>query len=148
MSTGGKASWGDRVQSFVSDWFHKLDQHVPVESLLPMVSDTVEFQFPEGPVHGADGFRRWYEGVTNIFFDEVHELRWVNVQYKDEATAEVRLVVKWEAHRWKGPAPRSQSLAFDALQTWTVQRAPANGEPVITHYIVEALLPLPGSAPL
>jgi SnoaL-like domain len=148
MSTGGKASWGDRVQSFVSDWFHKLDQHVPVESLLPMVSDTVEFQFPEGPVHGADGFRRWYEGVTNIFFDEVHELRWVNVQPKDEATAEVRLVVKWEARRWKHPAPHSEYLAFDALQTWMVRSAPEGGSPVITQYIVEALLLLPGSVPL
>jgi hypothetical protein len=145
------------IEAFVAAWYRKLDRHAPAEELLPLVSEQclviqvmeecLEMHFPEGRLNGADEFRRWYEGVIRIFFDEVHTVTRVKAAWQTDR-ALVDVVVNWQARRWRPPAPRSEWLGFDAYQQWEMIRSPASGRPVILRYVVNELRPMPGSQPL
>jgi len=148
------------VRRLVYDWYGKLDVHAPVAKLLPALAETAKLILPETTLEGLEAFTAWYQGgsaafdlpgVINIFFDERHELRRVDISIIDGAEpwrAEVGIVVRWEARRWKPPASRSDYLAFDAWQRWVVGQHSRTGQPVIQEYIVDALEPLQGSAAL
>jgi hypothetical protein len=136
------------VRQLVVDWYLKLDVHAPVEEYRQLLADDgLEMRFPEATLRGFSAFRDWYEGVARIFFDEVHELRELKVTPSGDG-ADVKLVVRWEARRWKPPAARSEQLRFDAAQSWVVRRSAETGRPVIITYIVDSLTPLEGSVPL
>lgn len=138
----------EEIEAFVAEWYHKLDIHAPAEDLLPLVApEGLEMQFPEGLIQGADGFRRWYDGVIQIFFDEQHTVTRVDISRQAGRTL-VEVVVNWQARRWRPPAPRSEWLGFDAYQQWEMIRSPASGRPVILRYVVTKLQPMPGSTPL
>jgi hypothetical protein len=147
------------VRSFVYDWYRLLDRHAELNQYIPLLSgaDAV-MVFPEARLEGVDAFSAWYRGgsqkfnlpgVINQFFDEVHELKRVDVSLSGTGgwRAEVLIVVKWEARRWKPPNPKSEYLAFDAWQRWVLKLSPA-GRPVIQQYIVDKLEQLQGSADL
>jgi hypothetical protein len=152
------------VRAFVYSWYRLLDQHAPLEEYLPLLAgEDVEFIFPEATLKGTEGFAAWYRGgsekykdlpgVTNLFFDEVHELKVVDISITGSGVAgagvyaSLVIVVKWEAHRWTPPKPKSDVLRFDAWQRW-VLTASAQGRPVIRQYIVDKLEPLAGTAAL
>lgn len=136
------------IDDFAADWYRKLDIHAPSEELVAMVAERdLEFHLPEGPVIGVDAFRRWYEGVVQIFFDEVHVIRKVGVSWRN-GRALVDIVVNWQARRWTPPAPRSQWLGFDAYQQWEMIRSPSLGRAVIVRYVVNELRAMPGSPAL
>lgn len=136
------------IETFVAAWYRKLDIHAPADELLALVAEQgLEMQFPEGSIRGVDGFRRWYEGVIGIFFDEVHTVIRVKTSWQ-EGRALVEVVVNWQARRWRPPAPRSEWLGFDAYQQWELIRSPSSGRPVILRYVVNELRPMPGSKPL
>jgi hypothetical protein len=103
--------------------------------------------WPEGPTHGHAEFTGWYDRVTRIFFDEVHTLSKVESSI-DGDTAQVEVVVNWQAKIWNPPAPKSEWIGFDAYQTWEVVRSPETGKAVIKRYVVDKLDPMPGSATL
>jgi hypothetical protein len=84
--------------------------------------------------------------VTHRFFDEIHELKSVDVTPTGPGRADVRVVVNWQATIWDAPAPKSTWLGFDATQTWSVTAE--DGVPRIRTYVVEDLAPMPGSASL
>lgn len=136
------------VKQLVDDWYLKLDVHAPVEELLPLLTDdSLEMKFPEATLHDRAEFKQWYEGVTHIFFNEVHKMKELKITTsKDQAN--IQLVVYWEADRWKPPAAKSERLAFDAAQRWVVKRLPNTKKPVIATYIVDSLTPMKGSANL
>jgi hypothetical protein len=139
----------DRLRSYATDWFAALDRHADVESLLPLLADEeLEMHFPEGIQKGHAGFRSWYNSVTHRFFDEVHQLKDFTVTRNDEASTEILLIVNWQAKIWSPPEPRSKWLGFDATQTWELRRSPGTGDIQIVRYIVNAMDPMPGSAPL
>lgn len=147
-AVGGEPLSREEIEAFVAEWYRKLDIHAPAEELLPLVAaQGLEMQFPEGPISGADGFRRWYEGVIRIFFDEVHTIARVSTSWNQDR-ALVEVVVNWQARRWHPPAPRSEWLGFDAYQEWEMVRSLASGRPVIQRYVVKELRPMPGSKPL
>ncbi|MDP9313447.1 MAG: hypothetical protein M3R24_21625 [Chloroflexota bacterium] len=136
------------VRELVDQWYRKLDVHAPVEELLPLLAnDGLEMRFPEATLRGQAEFVRWYEGVTRRFFDEVHELKEVNIATGADRAA-VQLIVNWQAHIWNPPAPRSQWLGFDAAQRWEVARSPETQQPIIISYVVDALTAMDGSAAL
>lgn len=138
----------EEIEAFVVEWYHKLDIHAPTEDLLPLVAaEGLEMQFPEGLIKGAEGFRRWYDGVIRIFFDEQHTVTRVDISWQ-AGRALVDVVVNWQARRWRPPAPRSEWLGFDADQQWEMIRSPSSGRPVIRRYVVKELKPMPGSTPL
>jgi len=136
------------VKQLVVDWYHGLDVHAPTVEMLPLVAEEgLEMRYPEATVRGLAEFDGWYNGVIRIFFDEVHTLEKLEVALSADK-AEVKLVVLWEASRWKAPAAQSERLKMDAAQTWEVRRSPKSGKAVIATYIVDSLNPRPGSVPL
>jgi hypothetical protein len=144
---GGGIARGE-IEEFVGEWYRRLDEHVPAAEVAAMVSaGELEFRLPETTLRTADAFRTWYEGVIRIFFDEVHTV--TGVQVAGSATRpEVRVVVNWQARRWRPPAPRSEWIGFDAFQRWELMRSQTTGRPVIVRYTVDELRPMPGSPPL
>lgn len=138
MLTATASLTKQEVEKLAADWYHKLDVHAPLVELLPMVAEDAEMKFPEATLRGLADFESWYERVIRIFFDEVHTLKQVNVDLKDEV-ANVKVVVHWEASVWNGPAAKSQRIKLDAYQTWVVKRSPFSGAPVIASYTVDRL---------
>jgi hypothetical protein len=136
------------INSMVGDWYRALDRHDELSSVLRyLVDDGLEMRFPETTSRGHDGFAEWYKAVTNRFFDEVHTVTQVTVSNLTANSADVKVVVNWQAKIWNPPAPKSEWLGFDAYQTWEVVAGP-NDEVQIKTYIVDALEPMPGSASL
>jgi hypothetical protein len=125
------------VKKLAADWYKKLDVHAPMVEVLPMLDDAgLEMKFPEATLKGFADFEGWYQGVIRIFFDEVHEVKSVKAELDGE-TANVKVVVKWEASRWNPPAAASQRIILDAFQTWVVVRSAKTGAAVIRTYIVD-----------
>ena len=142
------------IEAFAADWYRKLDEHVPAADIVPLVLDQgLEFVVPEATLRSRREFGDWYAGggghpgVINLFFDEVHTLSQVEAR-SDGPVAQVKVVVNWQARRWRSPAPRSQWIGFDVFQTWELVRSPETRKPVIARYVVDELRPMPGSPPL
>ena len=147
-SMGSSLLLRDEIETFAADWYRKLDEHVSVEQLIPMLAEReVEFLLPETSFRGVDAFRESYEGVIRLFFDESHTLQRVAVSGQGDRVL-VDVVVNWQARRWNPPAPHSQWIGFDAYQQWEMIRSPLTGCPVILRYVVNELRPMPGSLPL
>jgi hypothetical protein len=136
------------IKEFAVDWYRKLDVHVPLEELLPLLADEdLEMVFPEGVSKGHAGFTEWYERVIRLFFDEEHTVKEVGAQ-PGGGDVEVKVVVNWQAKIWNPPDAKSKWLGFDAYQTWIMRRSPATGKPIIVRYVVDKLDAMPGSASL
>jgi hypothetical protein len=135
----------DELRRFIDEWYEKLDVHAPVEEVLPLLADDgLEMVFPEVTERGHEGFKRWYEKVTNRFFDEIHTLNKIDITTQGER-ATIKLDLNWQCKIWDPPAAKSQWLGFDAGQTWEMQRSAQTGKPVILRYVVETFVPMPGS---
>jgi hypothetical protein len=136
------------IRRLADDWYHRLDEHAPLEALLALVApEALEMRFPEAAVRGLDGLRDWYEAAIRAYFDEAHAVRAVKVVAGGERPV-VRVVVNWRARRWRPPAPRAEWLDFEAQQTWVIERSANTGQPVIRSYVVDELRPMVGSAAL
>jgi hypothetical protein len=141
----------DEIDAFAANWYRKLDEHVPAPEIVSLVLDQgLEFVVPEATLRSRNEFGDWYAGggghpgVINLFFDEVHTLSRVEAMPGGQRV-EVKVVVNWQARRWRPPSPRSQWIGFDAFQTWELVRSPQTGSPVIARYVVDELRPMPGS---
>jgi hypothetical protein len=137
----------EAIHQFAVDWYEALDRHDELASVLTMlVADGLEMRFPEVTSRGHDGFADWYQAVTTRFFDEVHTVSSVQVRSIVDGSAEVAVVVNWQAKAHDGQDAKSKWLGFDAYQTWTVEAGDAG--PQIKIYTVDRMDPMPGSAEL
>jgi hypothetical protein len=128
----------EEIKQFAADWYLKLDVHAPYDEVEPLLAEEgLEMRFPEATLRGRDDFRKWYEGVIKIFFDENHNVVTVEPKISGD-TAEVKVVVAWQASWWKPPAAKSTRTSLDAYQTWVMKRSPKTGKPQIVTYIVES----------
>ena len=93
-------------------------------------------KFPEATLRNYSEFEGWYNRVTRLFFDEVHQVKEVTSTIKGEG-ADVKVVVHWEASVWNPPAAKSERIKLDAYQTWYVARSPETDQPVIVEYGVD-----------
>ena len=135
------------IRRFVEDWYRRLDVHVPMVELLPLLADEgLEMVFPEATVRGHAGFEGWYQRVIRIFFDEVHNVTSVDIERTGDR-ANLKVVVNWQASVWNPPAANSARINLDAYQRWVVKSSPAGGL-VVTTYIVDSLDYREGSAKL
>ena len=135
------------IRAMVTAWYQALDRHDDLTIVLPfLAAEGLEMHFPEGVSKGRPGFTDWYNTVTRRFFDEVHTVTRVDISNLTDTSADVEVVVNWQARIWNPPAPKSEWLGFDAYQTWAVIAGP-DGPQVLT-YIVNSLDPMPGSASL
>ncbi|NJP05406.1 MAG: hypothetical protein HC837_07190 [Chloroflexaceae bacterium] len=136
------------IQTFVVDWYRKLDVHVPMVEILPLLADAdLEMHFPEVIVRGHVDFEAWYQRVIRTFFDELHEVKQLDVTIEGN-TATVHVVVQWEASFWHPPDAESKQIVVDAYQHWVLQRSPQTGKPMIVTYIVDKFAYHEGSATL
>jgi hypothetical protein len=142
------------LQTFAEGWYKKLDIHAPVGEITPLLApEGLKMVFPEATLEGMDKFIAWYQGgddlpgVINIFFDEVHEVKSVELIGVEGEKTLIKVVVKWEASVWTAPDAKSKRIVLDAYQTWEVI-ALASGEPAVVTYIVDELKYYPGSATL
>lgn len=137
----------EAIEKLAVDWYRKLDVHAPMVEVLPMLADEgLEMVFPEATVYGYAGFEGWFQRVIRIFFDEVHTVKSVESDIQGD-TANVKVVVQWEASVWNAPEAYSKRIKLDAYQTWTVKDN-GSGQPIITRYTVDDLKYHEGSATL
>lgn len=143
-----------QLQTFAEDWYKKLDVHAPVEEITPLLAaEGLKMVFPEATLEGLDKFIAWYQGggdlpgVINIFFDEVHEVKSVDLTGTEGDKTIIKVLVKWEASVWNAPDANSKRIVLDAYQTWEVVPS-STGEPTVITYIVDELKYHPGSATL
>ncbi|MDP4027813.1 MAG: hypothetical protein Q8P42_02430 [Gallionella sp.] len=136
------------IKDLAALWYKKLDVHAPMVEVLPLLAEeNVEMKFPEATLHGLADFEGWYQRVIRIFFDEVHRLKEVTVKINGDS-ADVHVVVEWQASVWNPPAANSARIKLDADQTWVVKKSPPTGKAVIAAYIVNSLNYHEGSARL
>jgi hypothetical protein len=141
----------DEIKSFAAAWFLALDQHVPIEQAYTFLADEgLRMQFPDGDIRDFDSFKKWYDRVTNLFFDENHLVQSVKPRISgDEAVVDI--VVGWQASFWEPPAAKSKRTSMNATQRWTVRRSNKNAYGmVIASYnaTVEPFQYAPGFATL
>ncbi|MEU8086629.1 nuclear transport factor 2 family protein [Micromonospora sp. NPDC049101] len=137
----------ESVRRLVQEWYDALDRHDPLDAVLPYLADNgLTMQFPEATLRTEDDFGGWYDTVTHRFFDEIHEVKRVDVELLSPLHADVSVLVNWQARVWNPPAATSEWLGFDASQTWSVVLQ--DGQPRIRSYAVDDLAPMPGSAQL
>ena len=123
------------IQKFVAAWYLALDQHAPIQTCNDMLADNgLRVIFPDGDITDLASFKTWYDRVTNLFFDENHNV--VSVEAKingDEADLDV--VVAWQASWWEPPAAKSKRTSMDATQKWKVRRSKKNayGLEIVTY---------------
>ena len=141
------------IKTFVAAWYLALDQHAPIEACNSMLADAdkgLRVIFPDGDITDLASFKKWYDRVTNIFFDENHNVASVEAQINgDEATLDV--VVAWQASWWEPPSAKSKRTSMDATQRWTVRKSSKNayGLEIVTYNAtVEPFKYAPGFARL
>jgi hypothetical protein len=124
-----------QIKTLVDAWYLALDQHAPIEKCYELLADTgLNIQFPDGDIQDRASFKKWYERVTNLFFDENHNVQSVEAKIAgNEAVVDV--VVGWQASWWQPPAAKSKRVSMDATQRWTVRRSLKNtyGLEIVTY---------------
>lgn len=116
----------DQIQRFAAAWYQALDQHAPVEHCYGFLArQGLRMRFPEGEIRDFEGFKRWYERVIHLFFDENHTLQELKATFRGEE-AEVRIVVGWQASWFEPPAAKSKRVSLDATQGWLVRPSVRN----------------------
>jgi hypothetical protein len=123
------------IRKFAAAWYLALDQHVPIEECYKFLADEgLNIQFPDGDIRDFNGFKKWYERVINLFFDENHNVQSVDATISGDQ-AEVRVVVGWQASWFEPPAAKSKRTSMDATQQWTVRRSSKNayGLEIVTY---------------
>jgi len=133
------------VIEFAHKWYYMLNTHAKIEEFLPMLSkENLKMKFPEATLEGIDAFTEWHKTVTNTYFDQDHNIKFLETKL-DDMRAEVRIIVRWQARTWKPPAAKSSWLGYDAYQSWIVERDRASGNVVISSYSVDAFMPMEGT---
>jgi hypothetical protein len=125
----------DQIKKFAAAWYQALDFHVPIQDAYALLADKgLNMQFPDGDIRDFESFKKWYDRVTNLFFDENHYVQTVEAKVSgDEATVDI--VVGWQASWWEPPAAKSKRVSMDATQRWTVRRSNKNkyGLEIVTY---------------
>jgi hypothetical protein len=114
------------IKKFAAAWYYALDIHAPIEECNRLLADEgLNVQFPDGDIRDLAGFKKWYDRVTNLFFDENHIVQSVKARISgDEAVVDI--VVGWQASFWEPPAAKSKRTSMNATQRWTVRRSNKN----------------------
>jgi len=141
----------EQIKTFVAAWYRALDNHDPIEEVYKLLADEgLNMQFPDGDIRDRASFKKWYDRVTNLFFDENHYVQTVEATIDDDE-AVVDIVVGWQASWWEPPTAKSKRVSMDATQRWTVKPSTKNiyGLEIVTYNAtVEPFKYAPGFARL
>ena len=125
------------IKNFAAAWYQALDVHAPEAEIARFVAEEgLKMIFPEKTLEGLNDFLAWYRGgttadgtampgVINIFFDENHNVASVDVKVSGD-TAEVDVIVAWQASWFTPPAAKSKRTAMDATQHWILRPTAKN----------------------
>src|SRR5947209_48690 len=95
----------DEVQQFASAWYQALDVHAPLDECLRMLAENgLSMRFPDGDISDASSFQKWYERVTNLFFDEKHSVLNTEILGSEGDQVGVAITVHWQTSWWEPPA--------------------------------------------
>lgn len=123
----------DVITQFGQSWFGKLNQHVDVENIIKMVSDTyLEMVFPKQTIKDHQEFREWYKTVGETYYDQDHTIEKFDVQISDAAKIDV--VVVWRAKQRSD----DELLTVRVTQSWVITQSFTTGLPIITKYVVDS----------
>ena len=139
----------EQIRNFAAAWYYVLDIHAPIEEAYKLLADKdLNMQFPDGDIRDFASFKKWYDRVTNLFFDEVHNVQSVQADIQGKE-ASVEVVVGWQASWFVPPAAKSRRTSMNAIQKWTVRSSSKNPYGVeIVSYMVERFDYAPGFAQL
>jgi hypothetical protein len=116
----------EQIKTFVAAWYRALDFHEPIATAYTfLASEGLNMQFPDGDIRDYASFKKWYDRVTNLFFDENHYVQTVEAEISGNE-AVVDIVVGWQASWWIPPEAKSKRVSMDATQRWTVRRSTRN----------------------
>lgn len=127
----------ERIAEFARAWYVALDVHAPESEIAKLLADEgLQMIFPEKTLEGMNDFLAWYRGgttadgtempgVINIFFDENHNIASVDPTINGD-TAEVDVVVAWQASWFTPPAAKSKRTSMDATQHWSLRASNKN----------------------
>ena len=123
------------VNEFIREWFRKLNEHPPIDKMLPFVAEKLTI---DTPGKKDQPFKVWYDGAAK-FRDQIHTIKALEI-IPGSDTATVKIIVRWERSDSESPSPESR-LAFYASQTWTLERSPQHPAGLhIVAYNVEYLV--------
>lgn len=138
------------IKKFVADWYYALDIHAPASDCEKfLAADNLELVFPEQTMRTYAEFEAWLEIIYRTFFDELHNLISVKINHLTETTADLDIIVAWQASWFTPPDAKSKRTAMNAFQRWTI--ATSNQNPyglVIVKYYVDKFEYAPGFAQL
>jgi len=139
----------EEIKNFAAAWYYALDIHAPVEEAYRLLADKdLNMQFPDGDIRDFTTFKKWYDRVTGLFFDENHNVQTVKSSIKG-TEADVEVVVGWQASWFTPPAAKSKRTSMNAVQRWKVRRSSKNNYGVeIVEYMVDRFEYAPGFAQL
>lgn len=116
----------EQIKIFVAAWYEALDFHLPIETVYPLLADEgLNIQFPDGDIKDKASFKTWYDRVTNLFFDENHNVVSVDANITGDS-AILDVVVAWQASWWVPPAAKSTRTSLNATQQWKVKKSTKN----------------------
>jgi hypothetical protein len=122
----GSALTDGNIKAFVAAWYQALDVHAPFEEAYSLLAEEgLEMRFPDGDIRDRASFKRWYDRVTNLFFDEAHYVHGVEIE-AGSGSAGLRVVVGWQASFWVPPEAKSRRTCLDATQKWVVRPSRRN----------------------
>jgi len=125
----------EQIKQLAVAWYLALDQHDPIENCYQLLADPgVRMIFPDGDITDLPSFKKWYDRVTNLFFDENHYVNSVEAKISGDE-AEVDIIVGWQASWWTPPTAKSKRTSMNATQKWKVRRSDKNAYGLeITYY--------------
>ena len=77
-----------------------------------LADEKLNMHFPDGDIHDFPSFQKWYESVTNFFFDEKHMVQKIDIHSSTADQADLTVVVRWQASWWKGQLLRVHRLGM------------------------------------
>jgi len=100
----------EQIKTFVAAWYRALDNHDGIEECYPLLAENgLNMQFPDGDIRDYAGFKKWYDRVTNLFFDENHYVQTVEATISGDQ-AVVDIIVGWQASWQATLKPASSSV--------------------------------------
>jgi hypothetical protein len=140
----------DNLKKFAIAWYNGLDIHAAAADLHPyLAGDGLEMVFPEKTMRTYDDFDEWLDAIYHTFFDENHNVHTVDMTSQTDTTADLDVVVAWQASWFTPPDAKSKRTAMNAIQRWTVQASDQNAYGlVILKYAVDRFDYTPGYAVL
>lgn len=138
------------IEKFVAAWFYALDIHAPAADCQAYLADRdLEMGFPERTLQSYADFGEWLAVIYRTFFDENHNVQSVVIQSTTNTTANLEIIVGWQASWFTPPDAKSRRTSMDAYQRWVIQASDQNSYGlVIVKYHVDRFAYAPGFSQL